>query len=441
MSIQSSYKSCSDGYKQTEIGVIPKDWELITYGDAFNFLSTATYSRADLSIDDKVKYVHYGDIHTRFQHILNCEVNLPTVSLEQSKRYSLVECGDIIMADASEDYEGVGKSVEVVNSNSQKVISGLHTFLFRDKKEYFADGFKAYISENPFVKNSFQRLATGMKVFGVSKKNLKTIIIPKPTLEEQKAIANTLSDTDQLIQNLKTLIAKKKAIKQGAMQELLTGKKRLQGFTEEWEIKTIGDIGRVKMCKRIFSFQTDDEGDVPFYKIGTFGKEADSFISKKLFEDFKNKYPYPKNGEILISASGTIGRTVVYNGETTYYQDSNIVWIENDESLVTNQFLYYIYKSIKFNTEGSTIKRLYNNLLLSISFLCPSLKEQQAIAQILSDMDAEIEALEQQLQKTQTLKQGMMQELLTGKIRLVKPATQEKIEPLSMVAEDREKYK
>jgi len=249
--------------------------------------------------------------------------------------------------------------------------------------------------------------------------DIRKIKMPLPSLKEQKDIAQVLNDTDQLIQNLKTLVVKKKSIQEGALQELLSGKKRLIEFTDKWKIKTIRDIGNVKMCKRIFSYQTTDEGEVPFYKIGTFGKEANSFIPKRLFNEFKNKYSYPKFGDILISASGTIGRTVVYDGETAYYQDSNIVWIANDESLVTNNFLYYIYKSIEFKTEGSTIKRLYNNLLLSISFFCPSLPEQKAITQILSDMDSEIEALETQLQKTQNLKQGMMQELLTGKIRLI----------------------
>lgn len=283
--------------------------------------------------------------------------------------------------------------------------------------------------------------------------DIRKIKMPLPSLKEQKDIVQVLNDTDQLIQNLKTLVVKKKSIQEGALQELLSGKKRLIEFTDKWEIKTIRDIGNVKMCKRIFSYQTTDEGEVPFYKIGTFGKEANSYISKPLFDEFKNKYSYPKSGDILISASGTIGRTVVYDGETAYYQDSNIVWIANDESLVTNNFLYYIYKSIEFKTEGSTIKRLYNNLLLSISFFCPSLPEQKAITQILNDMDSEIEALETQLQKTQNLKQGMMQELLTGKNRLVnsvgqstkkelpaKVKTKSKIKTLSIAAEPEKDY-
>ena len=98
------------------------------------------------------------------------------------------------------------------------------------------------------------------------------------------------------------------------------------------------------MCKRIFNHQTSETGDIPFYKIGTFGKEADAYIPIDLFLEFKEKYPYPKKGEILMSASGTIGRTVVFDGSEAYFQDSNIVWIENNEELITNAFLFYVYQ-------------------------------------------------------------------------------------------------
>ena len=108
---------------------------------------------------------------------------------------------------------------------------------------------------------------------------------------------------------------------------------------EDWEVRKLGELGEVKMCKRIFQHQTSEFGDIPFFKIGTFGKEPDAFITRKLFEDFKNRFSYPKKGEILISAAGTIGRTVIYNGEESYFQDSNIVWIENKEQIISNELL------------------------------------------------------------------------------------------------------
>ena len=182
----------------------------------------------------------------------------------------------------------------------------------------------------------------------------------------------------------------------------------------DWNIKTLGDIGDVKMCKRIFSYQTTTRGDVPFYKIGTFGKEPDAYISKELFEDFKKKYSFPKKGSLLISASGTIGRTVEYVGEDAYYQDSNIIWIENNEVLVTNKYLKHIFKIIKYNTEGSTIKRLYNSIVKSSSFaLPPTLEEQKSIATALTEVDELIIGLEKLISKKKDIKQGAMQQLLT----------------------------
>ena len=113
------------------------------------------------------------------------------------------------------------------------------------------------------------------------------------------------------------------------------------------EYATIGDIGNVCMCKRIFKEQTESIGDVPFYKIGTFGKEPDAFISRELFDEYESNYSFPNVGDILISAAGTIGRTVIYNGEPAYFQDSNIVWVANDESKVLNRFLYYLYTLLR----------------------------------------------------------------------------------------------
>ncbi|MBA5245605.1 restriction endonuclease subunit S [Marnyiella aurantia] len=184
---------------------------------------------------------------------------------------------------------------------------------------------------------------------------------------------------------------------------------------EDWEVRELGEVGAVRMCKRIFQHQTVEYGEIPFFKIGTFGKEPDAFISRKLFEEFKTKFSYPKVGDILISAAGTIGRTVVYDGEERYYQDSNIVWIDNEEHIISNHLLKYVLDIVSYNTEGGTIQRLYNNILRSTKFVCPPLPEQEAIAGALSDADAWIESLEQLIAKKRMIKQGAMQELLTPK--------------------------
>ena len=157
----------------------------------------------------------------------------------------------------------------------------------------------------------------------------------------------------------------------------------------------LGKIGEIRMCKRILKEQTKDSGDIPFYKIGTFGKTPNSYISKELFKEYKLKYNYPKIGEVLISASGTIGKAVIFDGEDAYFQDSNIVWIENDESMVLNKYLFYCYQIAKRKiAEGGTIQRLYNDNLKKTMIPVPyfgdnkkSLAEQQRIVSILDKFE------------------------------------------------------
>lgn len=164
----------------------------------------------------------------------------------------------------------------------------------------------------------------------------------------------------------------------------------------EVEWKTLGEIGEVRMCKRILKSQTTSDGEIPFYKIGTFGKKPDAYISRKLFDEFKEKYSYPKVGEVLISASGTIGRTVIFDGKDSYFQDSNIVWIENDEKIILNKYLYYFYQIAKWGvSEGGTIKRLYNENIRKLAVPVPfpespekSRAEQARIVRILDAFTA-----------------------------------------------------
>jgi type I restriction enzyme S subunit len=133
-----------------------------------------------------------------------------------------------------------------------------------------------------------------------------------------------------------------------------------------------------------------------------------------LYQEFRKKYSFPKKGYLLISASGTIGRTVEYLGEDAYYQDSNIIWIDNDEKLISNKYLNYTLQVVKYNTEGSTIKRLYNSIIKSSRFVIPpTLTEQKAIATALSDVDELISSLELLITKKKATKQGAMQQLLT----------------------------
>lgn len=155
----------------------------------------------------------------------------------------------------------------------------------------------------------------------------------------------------------------------------------------------LGEIGKISMCKRILKSQTNEFSGIPFYKISTFGGTPTVYIDEKIYREYKEKYSYPKKGDILISAAGTIGKTVIFDGEDSYFQDSNIVWIENDESKVTNQFLYYFLQTNPFiTTNGSTIKRLYNDNLRDTKIPnVPSIQQQNQITDILGALDKKIQ--------------------------------------------------
>ncbi len=185
-----------------------------------------------------------------------------------------------------------------------------------------------------------------------------------------------------------------------------------------WQRVRLGDIGKPCMCKRVMKHQTTRYGEIPFYKIGTFGNTADAFISKKLFLEYKTKYSFPKKGDILISASGTIGRAVIYDGKPAYFQDSNIVWIDNNETLVKNDFLFYAYSNIKWNTEHTTILRLYNDNFRNTLIPLPPLNEQIAIANILSDVDRYLYSLDALILKKESVKKALSFELLSQRKRL-----------------------
>lgn len=165
----------------------------------------------------------------------------------------------------------------------------------------------------------------------INKEDIGKITIPIPPLPVQKEIVKILDNFTELTSKLIAELTAELAAREKQYEYY---RNRLLNFGDNVEWKTLGNIGRVAMCKRILKSQTTSTGDVPFYKIGTFGKKADAFISKELFLEYKEKYSYPKKGSILISAAGTIGRTVIYDGKPAYYQDSNIVWLEHDETVV-----------------------------------------------------------------------------------------------------------
>jgi type I restriction enzyme S subunit len=204
------------------------EWEVKRFADLFQFLNTANNPRADLSGFGDVGYIHYGDIHTTAAAFLDCaEAALPLIARTKVANISQVEDGDLVMADASEDYDGIGKSLEIRNVKDYQIVAGLHTFLLRGDRNLIADGFKGYLQFIPSVKAALVRLATGISVYGVSKGSVKNIEVLLPGVKEQTAIAALLSDMDAEISAREARLAKTRAIKQGMMQELLTGRVRL----------------------------------------------------------------------------------------------------------------------------------------------------------------------------------------------------------------------
>lgn len=211
---------------------------------------------------------------------------------------------------------------------------------------------------------------------------MEKITVLIPPIEIQEEIVRILDKFGELEAELEAELEVRKS------QYEFWREKLLNTGNSNQEYITLGDIGKVCMCKRIMKNETSGSGDVPFYKIGTFGKQADAYISYDIFNDYKKRFSYPKKGEILVSCSGTIGRSVVFDGEDAYFQDSNIVWLSNDESKVLNKFLYYFYQTSPWNiSDGGTIKRLYNNQFISAKVPLYSLEEQKKIVDILERFD------------------------------------------------------
>lgn len=170
--------------------------------------------------------------------------------------------------------------------------------------------------------------------------------------------------------------------------EQLTNLIRLCQYVFGYVYIELGSIGKISMCKRIMKAETSTDSDVPFFKIGTFGGNPNAYFSQETFERYRKEYPYPNKGDILVSAAGTIGRTVVFDGKPAYSQDSNIVWIANDERMVLNSYLYYVYQLQPWQVStGGTIARLYNDNIAKAKIPIPSLAEQARIVAILDRFD------------------------------------------------------
>ena len=247
---------------------------------------------------------------------------------------------------------------------------------------------------------------------------IKQFEIPIPPLPEQKRIVAKIDAAfekiDKLKANAERNLKNAKELFQSALDEAMRPKKG-------WVEKRLGEVGPVCMCKRILKSETNESGGVPFYKIKKKRKTPNAYISEETYRRYRELYKFPRKGEILISAAGTIGRTVVYDGEPAYFQDSNIVWIANDETKVSNAYLQWYYKTSPWCvTKGATIPRLYNDNITSAAIAIPPIAEQRQIVKRLDFLAEKVKLLEQhytrQIADCAEMRQAVLREAFEGRL-------------------------
>ncbi|KAE9636232.1 restriction endonuclease subunit S [Defluviitalea raffinosedens] len=426
-----------EGYKMTEQGEIPIHWEIEKLEDLFNFYSGISISRDNLS-EHGIYYLHYGDIHKKNKNYFSIKEDsdwLPKIDIEVNKLKEelLLNTGDVVFADASEDYEGIGKSVVIINDNNEKFVAGLHTIVAKDKIKKLHTLYKKYCFSTTQVRKQFVKLATGATVYGISRSNIKNIKILVPSIEEQKKIASILSSVDKQIEITDNLIEKTKELKKGLMQRLLTkgiGHSRFKDtelgkIPEEWEILRIKDVGDTisggtpsRSHKEYY-----ENGTIPWLKTGELNQkyifDSEEKITEKAVLKSSAKL-IPINSVLIAMYGATIGKVSISKRELTTNQACCAIICK--EEILSYEYLYYI---LSFNKEnlielgaGGAQPNISQMIIKEYKIAVPSIKEQEKIATILSSVDEQIEQYELKKEKLQKLKKGLMQKLLTGKIRV-----------------------
>jgi len=407
------------------------DWIEKTLDELFNFSGGLSASRAQLSTVGH-PYLHYGDIHSSSRTFVDvCEdFTIPRLNIALTKVSNafLLQDGDIVFIDASEDDEGASRHIVVRNEENKPFISGLHTIVAKPKTNEIENRFREHCFQSAAIKAQFKFYAVGTKVVGVNKTSIKNITLRFPVNKnEQCAIAATLSDTDAYIFALEKLIEKRRHIKQGAMQELLTGKRRLPGFSGEWVERRIDKTGEVITGATPSTEITEYwNGDIMWVTPTDISTQKDILtVARKISENGLSVVRELPSNTLLVTCIASIGKNAILRVRGASNQQINAIipFVDYDVD-----FLYYLIELNKDVLEGragiTATKILSKAEFSEIEFLIPPTKpEQAAIAEILSDMDAEIDTLTAKLNKARYIKQGMMQELLTGKIRLVEQDT------------------
>ncbi len=414
------------GYKSSPLGIIPVDWEVKRLGEVCTFLRTNTLSRNQLNdTDGEVRNIHYGDILVKYPSIIDVRKQfIPFVNQEDYKESmnDFIEDGDIVLADTAED-ETVGKACEIANVGLEKILSGLHTMLIRPQKGLFSPCFLGYQVNSVSYRKQLNALIQGIKVCSLGKQAIANTYFAVPPLSEQHRIVSVLSLWDTAIAKQTALIEKLTLRKRGLMQQLLTGKKRLKGFSGEWKRTPIKDFAKEVSIRNsnhedhIVLSCTKYDGLVPSLE----------YFGKQIYSDDLSTYKKIPQGHFAYATNhieeGSIGYQSKY--EQGLISPMYTVFI-TDKKKVDDAFLFAVFKShhlihlYKSMMEGSINRRggLRWDSFSTIKINLPPLDEQIAIASVLINADKEIELAQKRLLHLQKQKQGLMQVLLSGKKRV-----------------------
>lgn len=406
------------GYKQTEIGVIPEDWECCNieqYGQIYGGGTPST--NIPKYWDGAIAWCTPSDItKTAGKYISKTDRTITIDGLNNSAA-TLMPNNSILLCTRATIGELKLCSIPMTTNQGFKniILNGENS-----------PDFLYYLLQ--IKKDDMYALAIGSTFLELSKTNLCKIALQRPPFPEQQKIATALSDIDALITNLEKLIAKKKAIKQGAMQELLTGKRRLPGFGGVWETVRLGDhcaVLRGGSPRPIQAYLTSSPQGANWIKIGDV-REGDKYITataERIIEAGISKSREVFVGDFILSNSMSFGRPYILKINGCIH-DGWLV-IQNYQDSFDQQYLYYVLGSDMVKSQyismaaGSSVQNLNKEKVGNVMLHKPDIEEQHSIAAILSDMDEEISKYEHQLRKYKGVKQGMMSELLTGRIRLV----------------------
>ena len=423
------------GYKQTELGIIPEDWEVMTFDELGTFSKGSGVSRAE-SNTGNIPCIRYGELYTHHNDYIKAYNSY--ISKTVASKAKLLQYGDVLFAASGETKEEIGKSAAFVNSC--EAYAGGDIIILSTNSKLCDAKYIGYASNAPYVTKQKATKGQGDAVVHITSEAIKTISINIPPIAEQRAIAEALSDVDGLIAALDKKIAKKRFLKQGAMQQLLTGKKRLPGFIDKWEEKKLGDVGSLLNG---YAFKSETYSQAGKYKVITIANVQNGRLDTNdcnkvstIPSDIQ-KHQILKKGNILISMTGNVGRACLVTTIGCLLNQRVGLFAIRDNSQCDESFIYTIINSKEFETamidsgQGAAQSNIGKKDIEGHTFLLPNdIQEQQAIATILSDMDKEIADLEALRDKYRLLKSGMMQKLLTGQIRLVKQ--QAKIIPLGV---------